>query len=112
MKRVEAIIVPTKVDEVREALSDVGVTGMTVSEQRIVGRGTGRYEVWKGTAFRVDFSTRVRMIVVVQDALVRSVLDALEASAAIDKLCGGTVLVSDLVEAVRIRTGERGEAAI
>jgi nitrogen regulatory protein P-II 1 len=112
MKRVEAIIKPSKLDEVKDALSEIGVQAMTVSEVKGFGRTGGRKEVFRGTAYVVDFVTKVRIEIVVPDDVVSGVLDVVERTVRTGKLGDGKIFVFDVQEAVRIRTGERGDHAI
>jgi nitrogen regulatory protein P-II 1 len=112
MKRIEAIVRPSKLDEVKEALHDVGITGMTVSEIKGFGRTGGRKEVYRGSAYVVDFVPKVMIAIVVPDNLVSDVLDAIVRSAKTGKIGDGKIFVSDILEAVRIRTGEHGEEAL
>jgi nitrogen regulatory protein P-II 1 len=112
MKRIEAIIRPSKLDEVKEALNDVGIAGMTVSEIKGFGRTGGRKEVYRGSAYVVDFVPKVMILIVAPDKLVATVLEAIERSAKTGKIGDGKIFVSDVLEAVRIRTGEHGEEAI
>jgi nitrogen regulatory protein P-II 1 len=112
MKMVQAIIVPHKLDEVKEALAEVGITGMTVSEAKGFGRTGGRREVYRGSAYVVDFVPKVRIEIVAADDLVGTVIDTIERAARTGKIGDGKIFVYDLLEAVRIRTGERGEQAI
>lgn len=112
MKRVEAIIKPFKLDEVKEALSEVGVEGMTVTEVKGFGRTGGKKEVYRGSAYVVDFVPKIKLEMVVADALVPQVLETIEAAARTGRVGDGKVFVSPIEEAVRIRTGERGEDAI
>ena len=112
MKKVEAIIKPFKLDEVKEALSEVGVQGMTVTEVKGFGRTGGKREVYRGSAYVVDFVPKVRVEVVIPDALVVGVLEAVEKAANTGRIGDGKIFVSPVEEAVRIRTGERGEDAI
>jgi len=112
MKRVEAIIKPSKLDEVKDALSEIGVQAMTVSEVKGFGRTGGRKEVFRGTAYVVDFVTKVRIEIVIPDDVVSGVLDVVERTVRTGKLGDGKIFVFDVQEAVRIRTGERGEHAI
>jgi nitrogen regulatory protein P-II 1 len=112
MKRIEAIIRPSKLDEVKDALNEVGIMGMTVSETKGFGRTGGRKEVYRGSAYVVDFVPKVMVEVVVADNLVASIIDAIQRSARTGKLGDGKIFVSDVIEAVRIRTGEHGEDAI
>jgi nitrogen regulatory protein PII len=112
VKRVEAIIVPAKIDDVKEELSAAGVMGMTVAEVRSVGKATARFEVYHGAPYTVDFTAGLKIVVVVCDALVPVVLEVLASTAAAGRIGDGYAHVSEIVEAVRIRTGERGEEAI
>ena len=112
MKRVEAIIKPFKLDDVKDALSEVGVQGMTVTEVKGFGRTGGKREVYRGSAYVVDFVPKVRIDVVVPDSLVSQVIEAIEKAAKTGRIGDGKIFVSGIEEAVRIRTGERGEDAI
>ena len=112
MKKIEAIIKPFKLDEVKDALAEVGVQGMTVTEVKGFGRTGGKKEVYRGSAYVVDFVPKVKIDVVVPDALVQSAIDAIEKTARTGKIGDGKIFVTPVEEAVRIRTGERGEDAI
>jgi nitrogen regulatory protein P-II 1 len=112
MKRIEAIIKPFKLDEVKEGLTEIGINGMTVSEVEGFGRTGGRKEVYRGSAYAVDFVTKVCLEIVARDSLVAPILDTIERTAKTGKLGDGKVFVCDVLEVVRIRTGERGEEAI
>jgi nitrogen regulatory protein P-II 1 len=112
MKRIEAIIRPAKLDEVKEALGEMGVHGMTVSEVKGFGRTGGRKEVYRGSAYVVDFVPKVKVDIVAPDNLVGAVLDVVEKAAKTGKIGDGKIFLSDVVEVVRIRTGERGNDAI
>ena len=112
MKRVEAIIRPSKLDEVKDALGEAGITGMTLSEVKGFGRTGGRKEVYRGSAYVVDFVPKVKIEIVVPDELVHDVLDAIEKSAKTGRIGDGKIFVTPIEEAVRIRTGERGKEAI
>lgn len=112
MKRVEAMIRPAKLDEVREVLSELGVRGTTVTEVRGFGRTGGRREVYRGSAYVVDFVSKIKIEVAVDDSLVLAVVNGIEKSAKTGKIGDGKILVSEILEAVRIRTGERGTEAI
>ncbi|MEZ4394029.1 MAG: P-II family nitrogen regulator [Polyangiales bacterium] len=112
MKRVEAIIKPFKLDEVKDALAEVGVQGMTVSEVKGFGRTGGRKEVYRGSAYVVDFVPKVKVEVVVHDEQVASVIDAIQRSAHTGRIGDGKIFVIPIEEIVRIRTGERGGEAI
>ena len=112
MKKVEAIIKPFKLDEVKDALSEVGIQGMTVTEVKGFGRTGGKKEVYRGSAYVVDFVPKVKVEIVIPDDAVHAVMDAIEKSAKTGRIGDGKIFVSPLDEAVRIRTGERGEEAI
>jgi len=112
MKKVEAIIKPFKLDEVKDALGEVGIQGMTVTEVKGFGRTGGKKEVYRGSAYVVDFVPKVKIEVVVPDSLVHQVLEAVEKSAKTGRIGDGKIFVVPIEEAVRIRTGERGEEAI
>ncbi len=112
MKKVEAIIKPFKLDEVKDALGEVGIKGMTVTEVKGFGRTGGKREVYRGSAYVVDFVPKVKLEVVVQDDLVVSVLDAVEKAAKTGRIGDGKIFVSGVEEVVRIRTGERGHEAV
>jgi nitrogen regulatory protein P-II 1 len=112
MKKVEAIIKPFKLDEVKDALAEVGIQGMTVTEVKGFGRTGGKKEVYRGSAYVVDFVPKVKVDIVVPDNLVKDVIDAIEKSAKTGRIGDGKIFVVAVEEAVRIRTGERGEDAI
>src|SRR5512147_1879441 len=112
MKKVEAIIKPFKLDEVKERLAEIGVHGMTVTEVKGFGRTGGKREVYRGSAYVVDFVPKVKLEVVVADSLVRSTVEAIEKSAQTGRIGDGKIFVTPVEESVRIRTGERGEDAI
>lgn len=112
MKKVEAIIKPFKLDEVKDALSEVGVQGMTVTEVKGFGRTGGKKEVYRGSAYVVDFVPKVKIEVVVADSQTQSVLDAIEKSAKTGRIGDGKIFVTPVEQAVRIRTGEQGEEAV
>ena len=112
MKKVEAIIKPFKLDEVKDALSEVGVQGMTVTEVKGFGRTGGKKEVYRGSAYVVDFVPKVKLEIVVKDDLVHQVIEAIEKAAKTGRIGDGKIFVTPVDEAIRIRTGERGEDAI
>jgi len=112
MKRIEAIIKPFKLDEVKDALAEVGVQGMTVVEVKGFGRTGGKKEVYRGSAYVVDFVPKVKVEVVVADDQVHAVIDAIERAARTGRIGDGKIFVIPIEEAVRIRTGERGPNAI
>jgi len=112
MKKVEAIIKPFKLDEVKDALSEVGIQGMTVTEVKGFGRTGGKKEVYRGSAYVVDFVPKVKIEIVVADSQTQQVIDAIEKSAKTGRIGDGKIFVIPVEEAVRIRTGERAEEAI
>jgi len=112
MKKVEAVIKPFKLDEVKTALHEVGVTGMTVSEVRGFGRQKGHTEVYRGAEYVIDFLPKVKIEVVLDDALAPRAVEAIQQAARTDKIGDGKIFVTPIEEAVRIRTGERGPDAV
>ncbi len=112
MKKIEAIIKPFKLDEVREALSEVGITGLTVSEVKGFGRQKGHTELYRGAEYVVDFLPKIRVDVVLADDLVEQAVDAIIKAAHTGKIGDGKIFVIPVEQVVRIRTGETDEAAI
>ncbi|MBI5441899.1 MAG: P-II family nitrogen regulator [Deltaproteobacteria bacterium] len=112
MKKIEAIIKPFKLDDVREMLSEVGVQGITVTEVRGFGRQKGHTEVYRGAEYIVDFLPKVKVEVVTSDDMAWKVVDAIERAARSGKIGDGKIFVLPVEEAIRIRTGERGEVAL
>mgnify|MGYP000218041593 CR=1 FL=1 len=112
MKKIEAIIKPFKLDEVREALSEIGVSGLTVTEVKGFGRQKGHTELYRGAEYVVDFLPKVKIEIVVAATLVDTAIEAIVRSARTGKIGDGKVFVTSVEQVVRIRTGETGEAAI
>ena len=112
MKKVEAIIKPFKLDEVKESLSSIGVQGLTVSEVKGFGRQKGHTELYRGAEYVVDFLPKVKLEIIVKDELVTQVVDAILKSAKTGRIGDGKIFVLPVDEVVRIRTGERGPDAI
>jgi nitrogen regulatory protein P-II 1 len=112
MKKIEAVVKPFKLDEVREALAEVGVTGLTVTEVKGFGRQKGHTELYRGAEYVVDFLPKVKIEVVVTDKLVDAVVEAIIKSARTGKIGDGKIFVSEVLQVVRIRTGEVNEAAV
>ena len=112
MKKIEAIIKPFKLDEVREALSEIGVTGLTVTEVKGFGRQKGHTETYRGSEYKVDFLPKVKIEVVIPAEVVEKAIEAVLATAKTGKFGDGKIFITDLSGAVRIRTGERGEEAL
>jgi nitrogen regulatory protein P-II 1 len=112
MKKIEAIIKPFKLDEVREALSEIGVTGLTVTEVKGFGRQKGHTELYRGAEYVVDFLPKVKIEIVVSDAVVEGAIDAIVKAARTGKIGDGKIFVTAVEQVVRIRTGELDESAI
>jgi nitrogen regulatory protein P-II 1 len=112
MKKIEAIIKPFKLDEVREALSEIGVTGLTVTEVKGFGRQKGHTELYRGAEYVVDFLPKVKVEVVVGADLAEKVIEAIVNAARTGKIGDGKIFVYPVEQVIRIRTGESGEAAI
>jgi nitrogen regulatory protein P-II 1 len=112
MKKIEAIIKPFKLDEVREALSEIGITGMTVTEVKGFGRQKGHTELYRGAEYVVDFLPKVKLELVVSDGTVDAVLDAVIKASRTGKIGDGKIFVTDVEKVVRIRTGDTDDAAI
>ncbi|MCC7272080.1 MAG: P-II family nitrogen regulator [Alphaproteobacteria bacterium] len=112
MKKVEAIIKPFKLDEVKEALHEVGITGITVTEAKGFGRQKGHTELYRGAEYVVDFLPKVKIEVVMDDALVQRAVEAIQQAAHTGRIGDGKIFVSPVEEAIRIRTGERGPEAV
>ena len=112
MKKIEAIIKPFKLDDVKDALHDVGVSGITVAEVKGFGRQKGHTELYRGAEYVVDFLPKVKVEAAVSDNLVEQVIEAIEKSANTGKIGDGKIFVFDLEQVVRIRTGETGAEAL
>jgi nitrogen regulatory protein P-II 1 len=112
MKQITAVIKPFKLDEVREALADVNVTGLTVTEVKGFGRQKGHTELYRGAEYVVDFLPKVKVEVVVDDAMVDQVVDAIIKAARTGKIGDGKIFVQDVEQVIRIRTGETGPQAV
>ena len=112
MKKIEAVIKPFKLDDVKEALNELGVVGMTVTEVRGFGRQKGHTELYRGSEYTIDFLPKVKLELVVADSVVSKVVETIIAAAKTGSIGDGKVFVLPVEEAVRIRTGERGEDAI
>ncbi len=112
MKKIEAIIRPFKIDDVREALSEVGVRGITLTEVKGYGRQKGHTEVYRGSEYQIDFLPKLKIEIIVPDKLVDRVIDTIVKSARTGQVGDGKIFVYDVIEAVRIRTEESGEDAI
>ena len=112
MKKIEAVIKPFKLDEVKEALQDAGVQGMTVLEAKGYGRQKGHSELYRGAEYVIDFLPKIKIEVVVSDDMVNSVVDAIQAAARTGKIGDGKIFLSDVLDVIRIRTGETGAQAV
>ena len=112
MKKIEAIIKPFKLDEVREALSEIGVTGLTVTEVKGFGRQKGHTELYRGAEYVVDFLPKLKLELVVADGNAERAVEAIINAARTGKIGDGKIFVSNVEQVIRIRTGETGEAAI
>lgn len=112
MKKIEAIIKPFKLDELKDKLNEIGIKGMTVTEVKGFGRQKGHTELYRGAEYVVDFLPKIKLEIVVPDKLVESVVDTIAKTAYTGRIGDGKIFVYALEEAVRIRTGERGEDAV
>ena len=112
MKKIEAIIRPFKLDEVRECLDELGVTGMTITEVKGFGRQKGHTELYRGAEYLVDFLPKLKIEIIVPDESVAEIVEAIERSAGTGRIGDGKIFVSPVEAVIRIRTGERGEDAV
>jgi nitrogen regulatory protein P-II 1 len=112
MKKIEAIIKPFKLDEVKQALSKIGVHGMTVTEVKGFGRQKGHTEIYRGAEYKIDFLAKTKIELIVADESVPQVIETIERAAKTGKIGDGKIFVSPVEEVIRIRTGERGKDAI
>ena len=112
MKKVDAIIKPFKLDEVKDKLNEIGIKGITVSEVKGFGRQKGHTELYRGAEYVVDFLPKIKLEIIIPDNLLDDVIDTIMTTAQTGRIGDGKVFVTDLVDALRIRTGERGEDAI
>ncbi|MBM4278200.1 MAG: P-II family nitrogen regulator [Deltaproteobacteria bacterium] len=112
MKKIEAIVKPFKLDEVKNALTKIGVQGMTITEVKGFGRQKGHTEVYRGAEYTIDFIPKIKIDLIVSDELVPGVIEALERAARTGKIGDGKIFLSPVEEVIRIRTGERGKDAI
>ena len=112
MKKIEAIIKPFKLDEVKEALQEIGLQGMTVIEAKGFGRQKGHTELYRGAEYVVDFLPKLKLELVVSDDQVEPALEVIQTAAKTGKIGDGKIFVSEVIQAIRIRTGESGEAAL
>ena len=112
MKKIEAIIKPFKLDDVKEALKDIGVHGLTVTEVKGVGRQKGHTELYRGAEYVIDFLPKIKLEIIVSDDSVTKVIDSIIESARTGKIGDGKIFVLPMEEVIRIRTGERGDEAL
>jgi len=112
VKKIDAIIKPFKLDEVKEALNEIGIQGITVSEVKGFGRQKGHTELYRGAEYVVDFIPKIKMEIIVSDDMASKVVDAIEQAAKTGRIGDGKIFVTQVEEVVRIRTGERGEDAL
>ena len=112
MKKIEAIVQPFKMEEVKEALKNIGIDGMTISEVRGHGRQKGHKEVYRGQEYNVDLLPKVKFELVIQDARLEEVVECVTNAARSGKIGDGKIFVFDVAEAIRIRNGDRGELAV
>lgn len=112
MKKIEAIIKPFKLDDVKEALKDIGIQGMTVTEVKGFGRQKGHTELYRGAEYVIDFLPKIKLEIIVSDDMVTKVVDAIIESARTGKIGDGKIFILPMEEVTRIRTGERGEDAL
>lgn len=112
MKKIEAIVKPFKVDDVKEALSEIGVQGLTITEVKGFGRQRGHTESYRGAEYIVDFLPKMKIEVIVADGIADRVIEAVQAAARTGRIGDGKIFVTHVEETIRIRTGERGEGAI
>ena len=112
MKKIEAVIKPFKLDEVKEALQDIGVQGMTVLEAKGYGRQKGHSELYRGAEYVIDFLPKIKLEVVVPDDMAPAVVEAIQTAARTGKIGDGKIFITDVSDVIRIRTGETGAQAI
>jgi len=112
MKKVEAIVKPFKLDEVKDALNEIGIQGMTVTEVKGFGRQKGHTELYRGAEYVIDFIPKIKVEIVTSDTLMQKVVDTIEKVARTGKIGDGKIFVYTVEDVIRIRTGERGEAAL
>src|SRR5690349_9611019 len=112
MKKIEAIIKPFKLDEVKDALNQVGLKGITVLEAKGFGRQKGHTELYRGAEYVVDFLPKVKLELIIEDEMVEKAVEAIRSSAHTGRIGDGKIFVSSIDDAIRIRTGERGDAAV
>lgn len=112
MKKIEAIIKPFKLDEVKESLNEIGIHGITVTEVKGFGRQKGHTELYRGAEYVVDFLPKIKIEIIVKDSMVEKVIETIQESAKTGRIGDGKIFVTPVEEVIRIRTGEKGENAV
>ncbi len=112
MKKIEAIIKPFKIEEIRDALNEIGIQGMTITEVKGFGRQKGHTELYRGAEYVVDFIPKMKLEIIVADAMADKVLEVIQTKGQTGKIGDGKIFISSIDEVIRIRTGQRGEDAI
>ena len=112
MKKIEAIIKPFKIDDVKDAVNEIGVIGLTVTEVRGYGRQKGHTELYRGAEYAIDFLPKIKIEIVIEDSMLGQVIEIIKSKAQTGKIGDGKIFISDVSEVIRIRTGEKGTKAI
>ena len=112
MKKVEAIIKPFKIDDVKDAVNEIGVLGLTVTEVRGYGRQKGHTELYRGAEYAIDFLPKIKIEIVIEDSMLEQVIEIIKSKAQTGKIGDGKIFITDVSEVIRIRTGEKGTKAI
>ena len=112
MKKIEAIIKPFKIDDVKDAVNEIGVLGLTVTEVRGYGRQKGHTELYRGAEYAIDFLPKIKIEIVIEDSMLEQVIEIIKSKAQTGKIGDGKIFISDVSEVIRIRTGEKGTKAI
>tara|TARA_B100000989_G_scaffold293788_1_gene271706 strand:- start:1376 stop:1714 length:339 start_codon:yes stop_codon:yes gene_type:complete len=112
MKKIEAIIKPFKLDEVKDALNDIGVQGLTVSEVKGYGRQRGHTELYRGAEYTIDFLPKIMIDIVIEDSMLEEVINIIQSKAKTGRIGDGKIFIFDVADVIRIRTGEKGNKAI
>ena len=112
MKKIEAIIKPFKIDDVKDAVNEIGVLGLTVTEVRGYGRQKGHTELYRGAEYAIDFLPKIKIEIVIEDSMLGQVIEIITSKAQTGKIGDGKIFISDVSEVIRIRTGEKGTKAI
>jgi len=112
MKKIEAVVKPFKLDDIKERMNELGITGMTIYEVRGYGKQKGRTEIFRGAEYVVDFIPKIKIDIVVEDDIAKDVVDAIVGAAATGRIGDGKIFVSDIEDVIRVRTNERGRAGL